>query len=261
MNIKLSTKSIKQFKKKIGRLLVGRNPFDLAYLFCQGLGLEVGARNNPYAFSKKSKIYYADIYSAEIVKEKMFSRKQIPDKYKKGFFPKVDFILKPPQYGFDMVQDDYFDFVFSDNVLEHTPNFIYALAEQIRVVRPGGVIYGIIPNKNYSFDMHRQPTPLSVFRDKYAKSIFQPTFDEALDIIQNSLEFTSFDYSDLEKNKIAETMLLENDGSQHFHVFDATNTLEVLQYIATKFNVCIEYFSAPVNKHIHFALRKCNKFQ
>lgn len=199
MNIKLSTKSIKQFKKKIGRLLVGRNPFDLAYFFCQGLGLEVGARNNPYAFSKKSKIYYADIYSAEVVKEKMFSRKQIPDKYKKGFFPEVDFILKPPKYGFDMVDDDYFDFVYSDNVLEHTPNFIYALMEQIRVVRPGGVVYGVIPNKNYSFDKHREATPLEIFKNKYVEGIFQPTFLEALDIVRNSLEFAPLNYSDLEK--------------------------------------------------------------
>lgn len=56
-------------------------------------------------------------------------------------------------------------------------------------------------------------------------------------------------------------MLKENDGSQHFHVFEASNTLQVLKFVAEKFNVSIEYFSAPVDKHIHFALRKCVQSQ
>jgi SAM-dependent methyltransferase len=39
------------------------------------------------------------------------------------------------------IEDDYFDFVATYSVLHHIPDYMKAVAEMIRVVKPGGVVY------------------------------------------------------------------------------------------------------------------------
>lgn len=249
-------KAYKNFKRKLGRVLIGRNPFDLAYYYCQGVGLEVGARNNPYFFSRKSKIFYADIDSSEAIKKKLSTRDYIPKKYKQGFFPEVNYVLNGPKYGFDLIENDRFDFVYSDNVLEHTLNIIYALVEQIRITKPGGFVYAVIPNKNYTFDRLRESTSIEILKSKFHQDTFEYTLDEALDIVKNSLVYIGNNYSESEKIKVAEKILAENDGAQHFHVFDDVNTLQLLKYLTEIADIEIYYFSAAIYKHIHFVFCK-----
>ena len=55
------SKRFKLIKRRLGRTLIGRNPFDMAYFFCKGSGVEIGARNNPYPFGNGCKVAYADI--------------------------------------------------------------------------------------------------------------------------------------------------------------------------------------------------------
>jgi SAM-dependent methyltransferase len=249
-------KAYKNFKRKLGRALIGRNPFDLAYYYCQGVGLEVGARNNPYFFSRKSKIFYADIDSSEEIKRKMYVKEHIQKKHKQGYFPEVNYVLNGPKYGFDLIENDRFDFVYSDNVLEHTPNTIFALMEQIRITKPGGFIYAVIPNKKYTYDKLRKSTSLEILKSKFHEDTFRYTLDEALDIVRNSQVYVN-NYSESDQIKVAEKILAENDGSQHFYVFDDINTLELLKYLTEIADIEIHYFSAAIGKHIHFAIYKC----
>lgn len=50
--------------------------------------------------------------------------------------------------------DASFDVVFSNNVLEHTQNPEQVLAESIRVLRPGGVMYHVVPNYGSWWEGH-----------------------------------------------------------------------------------------------------------
>ena len=59
----------------------------------------------------------------------------------------VEFILKPPKFLLESVSENTFDFVYSSHVIEHTPNPISALNDQLRVTKPGGMIYAVMPNK------------------------------------------------------------------------------------------------------------------
>ncbi len=52
------------------------------------------------------------------------------------------------------------DFVVSSHVLEHLPNPIKALLEWDRLVRPGGIIFMIVPHKEKTFDKHKARTSL-----------------------------------------------------------------------------------------------------
>jgi SAM-dependent methyltransferase len=244
------TKKIRNLKRRLGRALAGSNPHDLAWLMCSGSGLEVGARNNPYPFIN-SDIKYADIGDDLVIKNiaKGYGIDSNDGTY-------VDFILKGPKYGFDEIGDNTFDFCFSDNVLEHTPNPIFALSEQYRIVKNGGVIYCVIPNKKYTFDRNRSVTPLNRFIEKYTNDDFEHTIEEAMDEILYREDHPAANWKTEDQLKLAQKMIATKDGGPHYVVFDEKNTLSIIHYFLSIFPGNLEHFSAPIAKNIHFAIRK-----
>lgn len=250
------SKRFKIIKKQIGRALLGRNPFDLAYYFCKGNGLEVGARNNPYSFTRGSTVSYADIGNAEEIQSILAEGFRLGLKRDESGFVGVDHILRAPRYGFGLIESNFFDFVYSDNVLEHTPNPIFALVEQLRVTKVGGCVYTVIPNKHFTFDRNRAPTPTSLLIEKYQNNIFHYTIDEALDVILKTENFPIMKLDEDALLDFARKMISANDGEYHFHVFDIKNTMEMLDYICRNNSATLRYFSAPDFKYIHFAICK-----
>ena len=49
-------------------------------------------------------------------------------------------------------RDNSLDYVVTSHVLEHVPNPVKALAEWYRVLRPGGIIYCLVPDRRYTWD-------------------------------------------------------------------------------------------------------------
>jgi len=59
------------------------------------------------------------------------------------------------------VADDSQDFVISSHVLEHVANVVAAFVEWHRVIRPGGIVFMIVPHVDRTFDAGRPVTPLA----------------------------------------------------------------------------------------------------
>ena len=59
------------------------------------------------------------------------------------------------------IADKTYDFLLSCHSLEHVANPLQALQEWKRVLRPGGVIVLVLPDKEHSFDKYREYTPFS----------------------------------------------------------------------------------------------------
>lgn len=51
-------------------------------------------------------------------------------------------------------EDDYFDIVFSNEVLEHVENDSVAVEEMLRVLKEGGRLVAFVPNKWFPFETH-----------------------------------------------------------------------------------------------------------
>jgi len=250
------SKHYKTIKSRIGRALIGRNPFDLAYFFCKGTGLEVGPRNNPYPFGSTCRLSYADIGNALEIETILYDGFRPRSKFDRSQFAKIDYVLTGPKYGFDLIESNFFDFVYSDNVLEHTPNPIFALIEQLRVTKVGGYVYVVIPNKIFTFDKGRASTPTSLLIEKYQRNIFFYTIDEALDVILNSENFPIAHLNSDLPQEFAKKMITTHDGSYHYHVFDNMNILELVDYVCRETHSTLRYFSAPNFKYIHIAICK-----
>ena len=74
------------------------------------------------------------------------------------------------------LEDSSVDFVINSHVMEHFPDPIKALKEWHRVVRPGGFIFVVAPNKNRIFDKDRERTTLAelIERHKTGKCPYNP---------------------------------------------------------------------------------------
>lgn len=243
---------LKKYKKKFKRLIFKEKDFPI--FFCKGKGLEVGAMDCPYQFPTDCKVDYADIYDDKKL-EKILNK--IPgNRFYKNKIVNPKYILKPNKYEFDEIFDSEYDFVFSSHSLEHSPNPVNSLVEQIRIIKPNGIVYCIIPNKNYTYDRLRRTTDSKVLIEKYESKNFDITEEEALDVIRNTDNHELYKIHNNRVLEFAKEIIEKKEGIHHFYTFDEINTIEILNYLVLKKKVLIKFFSADYNKDIHFALKK-----
>jgi|TARA_B110000881_G_C18570393_1_gene515218 SAM-dependent methyltransferase len=245
---------LKQFKNKIKKKYLWRKCHDMAYFFCKGRGLEVGALSSPYTFNTDCKLEYADIYDNDKLREIL---KKIPyDNLYKNKLVKVKHILKPPKYFFDDIENETFEFVYSSHSLEHTSNPIATLTEQLRITKSNGIVYTVIPNKKNTYDRLRKVTPSNHLIKKFENDIYDHTVEEAMDVIKNSDNHELYNIHKKRAEEYAKEMIEKKEGIHHYHTFDETNTMEMVIYITKKNNAYLEYFSGFQERDIHFAIRK-----
>ena len=84
---------------------------------------------------------------------------------------KVDIVSPGDDLPF---KDNTFDFIFNSHAFEHFFDPIKALKEWMRVIRPGGFIFMIIPHKERIFDKDRERTPLQELIDRHEGNIKPP---------------------------------------------------------------------------------------
>ncbi len=116
-----------EFKNKLKKKYLWRKYNDMAHYFCKGNGLEIGALCYPYLFNNDCELKYADIFENTKLRN-IIENIPLENLYDKKLV-KIDYILKPPKYSLDAINDREFNFVYSSHVLEHTPNPIFALNE------------------------------------------------------------------------------------------------------------------------------------
>lgn len=67
----------------------------------------------------------------------------------------------------DGITDSSYDFLLSSHSLEHIANPIAALMQWKRVLKPGGKIFLLLPDKRYTFDIHRAYTAFEHLVEDY----------------------------------------------------------------------------------------------
>jgi SAM-dependent methyltransferase len=119
-----------------------------AHRYCVGHGLEIGgSAHNPFDLDSRNVDTTNSLDTIYKQHEIAVCGRALP----------VD-IVSPD--GTLPVPDESQDFVVSSHVLEHFPNPIGAMVEWNRVLKPGGVIFMIVPHKERTFDREFPRTPL-----------------------------------------------------------------------------------------------------
>ena len=132
---------------------------DVALRFLRGEGIEIGALDFPLRLPGGARVRYVDYLDEAGLREGY-----------KGTLREGRPLVVP-----DVVDDGArlasfadasLDFVIANHMLEHVEDPIAALQHQLRVLRPGGILYLTLPDARESFDAPRErTTPEHLLRD------------------------------------------------------------------------------------------------
>lgn len=221
---------------------------------CRGDCVEIGALSAPAYFPHATSVLYADVVSAEEAKRSLEKIGYLG--YHQRPFVAVDVIFdkqKPPLIS---LASDSKDCIFSSHSLEHSPNPIAALSDYLRVLKHGGIVYSIIPNKKYTYDRFRLPTKINKLIEKFKRNDWSYTLDEYRDVFVNTDTHVVYDNSTEED---IERAFEENNGHHHIYVYEEKNTLELIHFLAIKTGCELTYFDSSNHHDIHFAIRANKK--
>lgn len=122
--------------------------------------LEIGPGNSPFPTAFGSKTKFAD-RSVTGGRDANW-----PELIGSISGPKADFDINIDTDGLSEIPNDSFDVVIAAHVIEHLANPIRAIQEMQRVLRPGGKLVLIVPDRTLTFDSVRAATPFShVFQE------------------------------------------------------------------------------------------------
>lgn len=109
--------------------------------YLKGTGIEIGPGSNPFPIPRRCEIKYVDRNSGDITDD-------------------AETLSKFP--------DNSQDFVIMSHVLEHLPNPMRAIENIHRVLKPGGVTFIVVPNKNLNKeDINQGLTSIERFEQAY----------------------------------------------------------------------------------------------
>lgn len=186
----------------------------LAFTHLAGKGIEIGALHKPVSCDwRKVRVQYVDMKTIDELKNEY--RELNPD-----FFLRVDRIDNGETLA--TFSDESLDFVINSHMIEHTEDPISTLNNWFRVLRPGGILYLIVPDMRYNFDHRRKPTDFAhLLRDH----------EESPEL---SLEEHYLEWADLVENCRPEHIrdrarqLQKQQYRIHFHVWTPTTFLTFL---------------------------------
>jgi SAM-dependent methyltransferase len=154
---------------------------DFAGLVRDKSGIEIGG---PSGLFNHSGIYAAIgslnnvIFSADTVwanfTDKVFS-----------YYPgKEGKVFEMDAVNLSLIPDDSYDVLLSSHNLEHIANPLKALKEWVRIVKLGGYIILVLPEKSVCFDHRRQYTSFETIYDKYHRNVGEDNLESLPEILR-----------------------------------------------------------------------------
>lgn len=129
----------------------------LSERYLRGSGLEIGALHCPLDLPSDASVSYVDRMDV------VGLRRHYPELAGK---PLVDVDVIDDGETLARQADASVDFVVANHFIEHTQDPLGTIANHLRVLRPGGIVYMAVPDRSQTFDVLREPTGFDhVLRD------------------------------------------------------------------------------------------------
>jgi len=196
--------------------------------YLHGEGIEIGALHNPLRLASHVKVKYVDRLSNEVLRE------HYPELQKFNLVH-VDIIDDGETLG--TIANHSQDFVIANHFLEHCQNPILAIENMVRVVKKTGVVFMVIPDKRYTFDVERPVTTIEHLSDDYNNGPQHSQFSHFEEWVRIIGKIN--DPKEIERHIKS---LQQTKYSIHFHVWTQQEILELLLMMRKKIDVEIELF-------------------
>lgn len=132
-----------------------------------GSGIEVGPGHAPLVASGLGlAVRYLDRWEPE-------ANAELFPELEGATFPEPDLILDLDKDGLQPIASESEDFIVCSHVLEHLANPIRALSEFHRVLRPGGLLLILLPDRTKTFDKDRPPTSLDHLVTEFREGVVE----------------------------------------------------------------------------------------
>jgi SAM-dependent methyltransferase len=214
----------------------------IARRFVKGSGIEIGALHNPLRVPRSVDVRYVDRMTVPELRE------HYPELERERLV-EVDVIDDGERL--DSIADGSQDFVVANHFLEHSQDPVGALGNMFRVLRVGGILYLALPDKRFTFDSKRPPTPLEhVLADHRdgPEGSRRSHYEEWARLVDGVPE--------TEVQGHVES-LLDRDYSIHFHVWTQADALELVAALRRELGLAFDLEVAVRNgKENVFVLRK-----
>ena len=143
-------------------------------------GLEIGPLASPRVRKDEGPVRYVDHASAPELRQKYATDAGMRDRLDE--IVDVDYVLgEMTTIAQAVAADAPFDYVIAAHVIEHIPDPVGWMEDLTRVLRPGGILSLVIPDKRYCFDINRSLTEVSDLVDANLRRLRQPSFRQAYD--------------------------------------------------------------------------------
>jgi SAM-dependent methyltransferase len=181
-----------------------------------GRGLEIGALHRPLEKHPGMQVEYVDIHSAAELRA-IYPELSDADLVDADIIDDAQTLSRVPSGGYD--------FVVAPHVVEHMRNPILALESWLRVLKPGGLLYLVVPDKRANFDGPRVRTSLAHLVLDYLRPSKERDYEHYLDY---SVHVQKARWAGM----IAEADRLEALGYNiHFHVFMPSDVVDLLRWM------------------------------
>ena len=200
------------------------------YAILQGRGLEIGALHQPALVPETCEILYCDAISKE-------EAIQYFPEVDSSLFVNVDYICDLDKDGLSRFENDQFDFVILNHVIEHVANPVNVIQSLFRVVRTGGLVVISAPDKRYTCDVKRKNTTFEHLWDEYKLNITEVTDEHYLDFLKGVHPEIIANSSDGELSHHIEHVRRRRE---HAHVWDSNTFQSFLDECILRFSISAE---------------------
>ncbi len=237
----------------------------LSRRWLNGTGLEIGALHRPLKVPENVTVRYVDYVTRE------HSIEKFPKLPAKDIVPVA---IIDDGFELSSIEDESYDFVVANHVLEHSPNPIQVLANWVRVLRPDGILFITIPIAERCFDKGRHLTTIDHLKDDYQLYLSNAE-DELLERNREHLrewiniserairEERDPNYRHPTSAEIDKRIKNEDMAAceMHYHTFSRESYLELLTYFATDMttSVTVEEVMQNASEIISILRRKSAK--
>jgi SAM-dependent methyltransferase len=141
-----------------------------------------------------------------------------------------------------------YDFILSSHCLEHIANPLNAIREWNRVLKPGGFMLLVLPDRKFTFDRKRDYTPFSHLLSDYELKIEENDLTHLPEILKlHNLDLDPDAGKDYEAFKKRSENNIINRGLHH-HIFSQNVLQQSFEYF--NINVVAQYFLPPFHQII-----------
>ncbi len=201
-----------------------------------GSGVEMGAGHAPFPVPSGVRVSYVDRWDPEENSRLFPELADTPD------FPKPDVVADLDIDRLSALDDASQDFVIASHVIEHLANPLKMLEEIYRVLRPGGLLVLLVPDRHLTFDSLREPTPLAHLVEEYRSDIREVDDAHVTDFIIGLLRSNGDqrEFTDLLAERTPEEIEHHRRRSVHAHVWNRQEFEELLIFAGDDLDIRFE---------------------